>query len=195
MPAGLGAGTAPPLEPYPPVVGGVNAALTHTSPILMSEAGIVPQVHGTSRRVWRRDESFIGTLVAAAASVAAISAVAFLVLQCFRAIGKASGGTNSSRRLAYGDAGLKGDNCGLELSTAARRRTEVLSFFGGIESDKKDPFALLDQLMLLHQYTNACAASLLPASKLRRHLLERTPKHHERLQVAYHPSIRKHKSP
>ncbi|KAL8447244.1 hypothetical protein Emag_004385 [Eimeria magna] len=85
---------------------------------LVTESGFASQLHRASRPVLRRKES-LTTVLAAAASAAAIVAVAFLVLQCFKAIGKASRASSSLRRLASGSAHGEGD-CqnadGLELN-------------------------------------------------------------------------------
>ncbi|KAL8442577.1 hypothetical protein Emag_006348 [Eimeria magna] len=79
-----------------------NGVLTATASPLVTESRFVSQLHGASRPVLRR-KSLMTTVLAAATSVAAIVAVAFLVLQCFKAIGEASRASSSLRRLASGD--------------------------------------------------------------------------------------------
>ncbi|KAL8270354.1 hypothetical protein Esti_005721 [Eimeria stiedai] len=110
--ATLSAETGSPLAPDRPVAGSLNDALTPTPSFVTSETEFFLKSHGTSRRVLRRKDSLMSTVLAAAASAAAILAVAFLVLQCFKALGKASRAAYSSRRLANSNKGSEGLDCG-----------------------------------------------------------------------------------
>ncbi|KAL8446892.1 hypothetical protein Emed_004742 [Eimeria media] len=112
IPPAFGAGIGSPLTP---TAGGVPSS-SYQLPVVTPELQLIPQLHATSPRVWRRKESFIKAAVNAAASAAVILAVAFLVLQCFKAIRNTSLGSYSSRRLAYGGVGHNGDNCGVSNS-------------------------------------------------------------------------------
>ncbi|KAL8442556.1 hypothetical protein Emag_006360 [Eimeria magna] len=96
------------------------AVLTATPSPLVTESGFASQLHRASRPVLRRKESLMTTVLAAAAAAAAIVAVAFLVLQCFKAIGKASRASSSLRRLASGSAHGEGD-CQMSISVIQTR--------------------------------------------------------------------------
>ncbi|KAL8454239.1 hypothetical protein Emed_000497 [Eimeria media] len=114
--------TSFPPAPAQSLSGRLTDALIHDPADSAREPAVASQLHGTSRMVLRRKDSLTNAVFAAAASSAAIVGIAFVILQCFRAIGKASNTRYSFRRLAGDDSDDTEDtddeekNCGVSKS-------------------------------------------------------------------------------
>ncbi|KAL8452753.1 hypothetical protein Emed_001317 [Eimeria media] len=87
---------------------GTQPSTAYLAPTMGEQPGALQQL-GQTRMIWRKKDSF-HKLIAASVTIAATLAVAFMVVQCFKAIGKSYKSFHSARRLGQNNPGYESED-------------------------------------------------------------------------------------